>query len=296
MSLLSRVYSCLFILALLAQRAFSQQPDSAACRAVVSNPVRDSLSATVGVMTTAFDQTITLTAAYRSELAAAIREVLHVPAPLPLVVYDMTSLGKKRSGQDSMSVTPTVIGAYAARLLPDGRMGNIRVIGGARATAFDDAFLRALRVLSDSGLLPPRQDPRVNDSLELRFTVFPNAVTLPSNAGIRFSVLPMEPLFRMRVPALGEGKILAPMAENVAPRYPEGARARRIEGNVLLQFVVGTDGLGELDSVQILQATSMEFVSAVLTALPRLRFHPLEIRGCALRSVAQMPFEFRLVY
>lgn len=292
----SRVLGCLLALMIPSEGAFSQKADSATCRSVLSNPVRDSLTMTVGVVMSSFDPSITLRAGYRYELAAALRGELHVPTPLPLTIYSVTGLGKKASGSDSTSVIPSILGAYAARLLPTGRMDNIRVVGGAHGSAFDDAFLRALHVLSDSGLLPLREEPVLNDTIDLRFSVFPKDVVWPGGSGFEMTVYPMEPLFRVRVPALGEGKTPASVLHNVPPRYPEAARARGDEGEVRLRFVVGADGRGELDSIEILEATSKEFAAAVLAAFPTLSFYPLELRGCPLRSAAQMPFEFRLRY
>jgi TonB family protein len=84
------------------------------------------------------------------------------------------------------------------------------------------------------------------------------------------------------------------MPGNRAPHYPTAARDRHVEGKVLLQFVVDADGRGIPESVQIKEATATEFVEAVLAAFPNLRFYPLDVRGCHLASLAQMPFEFHL--
>jgi protein TonB len=98
----------------------------------------------------------------------------------------------------------------------------------------------------------------------------------------------------MRVPALGMAKLAAQAPGNREPRYPEAARRAGVEGRVVLWFVVDPNGRGDIRSVQVVESTTMEFVSSVLAAFPDLRFSPLELRGCRLASVVQMPFDFQL--
>jgi TonB family protein len=261
------------IAVMLASGASAQRSDSAQCRALLSRAARDSVVVTVGLTTRAFDTTTRFRDQDRADLAAAIRQVLRLPTPLPIFVYSEHSLGKRQSGRDSSTVIPTISGAYAVELLPDGHLSNGRVVGGARIEAFDTAFLDALRTVSDSGLLPPRPDGR-HSPIELRLSVNPLDVPTIAHATAKRPSVAAEPLFFMRVPALGEGQAVAPMPGNAAPRYPEVARRAKVEGRVRLRFVVDSDGRGDATSIQVEEATALEFVSAVLDAFPALRFAP----------------------
>jgi len=58
--------------------------------------------------------------------------------------------------------------------------------------------------------------------------------------------------------------------------------------------VVRVDGAPEQSSIQILKATSEEFASAVYQSLLQMRFYPMQIGGCNVAALIQMPFTFEL--
>ncbi len=78
------------------------------------------------------------------------------------------------------------------------------------------------------------------------------------------------------------------------PRYPESLRAKGIEGRVLLQFVVDTNGRVEYRTVRELSSDHPDFTMAVREALLGLRFLPAEVEGRKVRQLVQQPFEFSL--
>ena len=78
------------------------------------------------------------------------------------------------------------------------------------------------------------------------------------------------------------------------PRYPENARRANVEGKVRLRFVVNADGQGDGASIQVEEATALDFATTVLAAFPSVRFSPMELQGCPLASIVEMPFEFQL--
>ena len=77
-------------------------------------------------------------------------------------------------------------------------------------------------------------------------------------------------------------------------RYPDSMRSRGEEGAVTIAMVLGAEGRTEDGTVIVLRNTRREFVQSVLNALPTFRFEPLVVEGCAVRSLEQMPFTFRL--
>lgn len=78
------------------------------------------------------------------------------------------------------------------------------------------------------------------------------------------------------------------------PRYPASLRSAGVEGEVLAQFVVGTDGRVELESFKAIRASDPMFESAVRDGLAAMRFTPAELGGKPVRQLVQQPFVFQL--
>jgi protein TonB len=81
---------------------------------------------------------------------------------------------------------------------------------------------------------------------------------------------------------------------NSPPRYPTDLREAGVEGEVLAQFVVDPDGRPELATFKVLKSTHDGFTSAVLRALPNMKFRAAEVGGRAVHQLIQMPFQFSL--
>jgi TonB family protein len=84
------------------------------------------------------------------------------------------------------------------------------------------------------------------------------------------------------------------LAGSQPPQYPQVLRAAHTEGEVLMRFVVGTDGLVDQTTVQVLRSSHELFTQAVRDVLPDLRFVPASIGGQPVRQRVQMPFVFAL--
>ena len=77
------------------------------------------------------------------------------------------------------------------------------------------------------------------------------------------------------------------------PIYPPQARMRKIEGNVVVEFVVGVDGM--VTGVRVLTAQPGElFVSSAVRAIERWRFVPGTRRGEAVAARVRQRVEFKL--
>lgn len=81
---------------------------------------------------------------------------------------------------------------------------------------------------------------------------------------------------------------------NPAPRYPDALRAAGIEGEVVTQFVVNADGSPDVGTLKVLKSTDPQFVDAVKSTLPQMRFYPAEVDGRPVRQLTQVPFQFTL--
>jgi TonB family protein len=91
-------------------------------------------------------------------------------------------------------------------------------------------------------------------------------------------------------------KQVSPDPRNVPPRYPDMLRSANVEGEVLMQFVVRTDGTPDTSTFKVLKSTHDLFTQAVRAALPRMRFFPAQVGGKAVKQLVQMPFQFNLAH
>lgn len=79
-----------------------------------------------------------------------------------------------------------------------------------------------------------------------------------------------------------------------APVYPATLRAARMEGRVILQFVVDTLGRIEPASVRALSSSHTYFEEAARRALLTCRYRPAQFNGRPVRVLVQLPFNFQL--
>jgi TonB family protein len=84
------------------------------------------------------------------------------------------------------------------------------------------------------------------------------------------------------------------VAGNPAPRYPDSLRAANVEGEVLAQFVVDTSGHADISTFKALKETHPMFTSAVISALPNMKFDPARVGDRKVKQLLQMPFQFSL--
>ena len=98
-----------------------------------------------------------------------------------------------------------------------------------------------------------------------------------------------QPYFEFQV----EKPVLA-REGNPTPQYPSMLESARVEGDVLVQFVVDTTGHAEMNTFKVLKSSNDLFGSAVKKVLPRMQFYPAEVGGHKVRQLVQMPFGFKV--
>ncbi len=82
---------------------------------------------------------------------------------------------------------------------------------------------------------------------------------------------------RLGTPALGEDRSeTSPVLIGVVPqpRFPDALRAQRIDGAVVVRFLVGADGSVDPSSMKVVRSPHELFTAAVRNVLPKLRFQP----------------------
>ena len=80
-----------------------------------------------------------------------------------------------------------------------------------------------------------------------------------------------------------------------APAYPESMLRRRIEGSVIVQYVVDTMGRADTATFRVISATHVDFARAVRDVLPLMRFRPAMMANRRVPQLVQQPFAFRIV-
>jgi hypothetical protein len=78
------------------------------------------------------------------------------------------------------------------------------------------------------------------------------------------------------------------------PTYPLDLRQAHINGDVIAQFVVDTNGKAIMGTFKEVKSTNPEFTDAVRTSVPLMRFVPATIGGHKVKQLVEMPFGFRV--
>jgi hypothetical protein len=225
-------------LAFLPARA-QTQTDSARCRALLGGATRDSASVRIGLSVAAFDTVTVITKEFRGLFMQAIRQELKLPRPLPLYVYAFfTPRSAEGKIIGSTTIVPTVAGEYRAAVKPDGHLSNIRVVGGARTQAFDDAIVAALRAVGDSqSVVPLPEEIRSADDIEIKISIRLMDGMQPALLAGMEPPPPVDPLFAARVPAFGfPSGIVKGDPGNPRALYPHDARTAKLDGKVLAEL------------------------------------------------------------
>jgi len=83
--------------------------------------------------------------------------------------------------------------------------------------------------------------------------------------------------------------------DSAAPPYPESMLRRRIEGTVIVQYVVDTSGHADTASFLVLYASHRDFAQSVKATLPLMRFRPAIMGSQHVKQLVQQPFSFKIV-
>ena len=86
----------------------------------------------------------------------------------------------------------------------------------------------------------------------------------------------------------------ARVVRQVAPDYPPGLRRARVEGSVIIRFVVDTLGRVEPASVEVLESSLAEFNQPAILAMLATRFAAARFDGRAVRQLTNQRISFRL--
>lgn len=265
----------------------SARPSVRACDSIVAaSRVQDS-RLTVSVYLARADGE-PLTDSVVDRLLLPILTQLELPTPLRLPVFAPapTRLRAFRVASDSGAAPrgPALSAVYGFTLRRDGSIRDVRVRLAALAPGVDSAVMHALRVAGSLGALAEGDRalvPRGGLDLLLRLAA---GVAAPGHG---------RPLFNSTV-GLYALTDAVPPDTLPTPEYPQAEEDAGWDGHVLLQFAVDPQGRPAMETVELLQATSIGFARSALEMLPKVRFRPARVGACAVWQLVRLPIDFRL--
>lgn len=89
------------------------------------------------------------------------------------------------------------------------------------------------------------------------------------------------------------GKTVPILKSKVEPRYTKLAYQRRIQGNVLLGLVVGTDGIAK--NLSVVRSLDDGLDASAMDAVKQWRFEPAKELGKPIEAPAQVSVAFRVL-
>ena len=81
---------------------------------------------------------------------------------------------------------------------------------------------------------------------------------------------------------------------SAAPSYPESMLRRRMEGLVIVQYVVDTLGRADTTTFRVVSTTHADFARAVRSVLPHIHFRPAMMANRLVPQLVQQPFSFKI--
>jgi TonB family protein len=112
---------------------------------------------------------------------------------------------------------------------------------------------------------------------------------------VEVSVRPLKPdLAKLKSMGLQASDVEAPIAlAKSAPSYPEDALKARMQGDVALRCVIGTDGA--VNDCQITRSLSPECDGAAVAAAEKWLYTPTKLKGQAVSAYLTIHVKYRLV-
>ena len=214
------------------------------------------------------------------KIARALGSTFIPPRPFRLTVFAgpvRTRILRARAADTVPELeAPTVTGVYRVSVTKSG-VRAMQVVRASLMPGFDSAAAQAIEAAATMhGLLPPAGEDSMR--AEVRFSTDSSV----GSSRITSASFPRMPV----VNAL-------PLRDNPSPVFPEDEKGdSTVTGEVVFRFVVDREGQPAMETVELVRGSSLSFIRAALAVLPRQRFTPATIRGCAVSQRVEYPFTF----
>lgn len=275
----SGVAACALLLA--ARQVRGQAPsDTARCDSVVAAARVDSVPARLFVSATRMDGP-DLSPTRREKLLSTIVASFVPPRPFRLTVFgggvQMRAV-RPHDADRADPRAPVVTARFRVYASNGGDSLRLALVRASLMPGFDEAALHAIRSARSAAFAPlPDADSMVVD---IRFS------SEPSTNAREFIAADFP-----RMPVVDA----TPLLDNPAPEFPDDERdGGATSGEVVFQLVIDRSGLPAMETVEVVRASSMSFVRAALSALPRQHFTPARINGCPVAQQIEYPMTFVL--
>ena len=254
--------------------------DSSRCDSVVASAKADSVMVTLSIRAFSLDGGVT--GDDEDLLTTAIASDFVPPRPFRLTVFSPggpTTQALRTSGQKSGLRSPTVTGVYRFTIHDDGRLSDLYIARLSLIPGFDSAVVNAVRGAAEANAIPRPSSATKQTRIELRLTTD----SLPGGRALSNASFPRMPVMDV-----------AAKPDNPGPEYPDAEKRDSLEGIVVLRFIVDRSGEPIDGTAMVVRGTTRGFILAAMATLPKLRFTPATIGGCAVAQVVEYPFNFLL--
>lgn len=229
------------------------------------------------------DPKVELPKDFESLFVQEFRTHFRMPASLPLNVVKgaepCDSLGSRCSG----GILSLGAVAYATAR-NDGKLSDIQVIDIALTPLFADSVNSALRWMSRSAM-----SPQIGNIEAVPLVIQIEPEDAPD------SVPAIRHVFSAKIPRYDWPFTYAAMpTSGVNANYPFAARLAGVEDSVTLAFTVDADGAIAIESLELVSANYRDFVTSVVDALGRTRYHPAHLGDCAVATRMEQRFLFKV--
>jgi TonB family protein len=133
---------------------------------------------------------------------------------------------------------------------------------------------------------PERLAQAATDSAAAAAALPPAEQVPPSGGGGVYELSQVE-----RQPDLRNGRDVLRFLER---NYPRSLRDARVQGNVMVTFVLDEEGKADMGTVQVTSSSDPAFEGPALRAVERMRFRPAQVDGRDVRVRVTLPIQFQV--
>lgn len=236
-------------------------------------------------------------------LLARAAAALRLPSKLALPLYSSPGRLPEDSLErgDSNWVHLSVDALVRVPLAPEGPAAPTlltRTYDAALDSALLEAATQAVKPGTSTRASAVREPLSANDTtralhLSLKLSTPSDSSTRARNRRrmVRGELLERA-LGEVRIQHYPDARVPEVLRSSPQPRYPRDLMEAGVEGEVLLQGVMGPDGRLLLPTLRVLRSSHPAFTAAVIATVPNVRYVPARVAGCPVAMRVQQAFVF----